>query len=58
MITILGGGIAGVTLARALALHGRRDVVVFDPHPSATGSTGRAAGGFSTGIAPFLRRAG
>ncbi len=48
MITILGGGIAGVTLARALALRGRRDVVVFDPHPAATGSTGRAAGGFRT----------
>jgi sarcosine oxidase subunit beta len=48
MITILGGGIAGVSLARALALRGRRDVVVFDPHPPATGSTGRAAGGFRT----------
>jgi len=47
MITILGGGIAGVTLARALAVRGR-DVVVFDPHPPATGSTGRAAGGFRT----------
>ncbi len=48
MITILGGGIAGVSLARALAVRGRRDVVVFDPHPPATGSTGRAAGGFRT----------
>ena len=48
MITILGGGIAGVTLARALAVRGRRDVVVFDPHPPATGSTGKAAGGFRT----------
>jgi len=37
-----------VSLARALALCGRRDVVVFDPHPPATGSTGRAAGGFRT----------
>lgn len=48
MIAILGGGIAGAALARALALRGARDVVVFDPHPPATGSTGRAAGGFRT----------
>jgi sarcosine oxidase subunit beta len=48
MITILGGGIAGASLARALAVRGRRDVVVFDPYPPATGSTGRAAGGFRT----------
>jgi sarcosine oxidase, subunit beta len=48
MISILGGGIAGATLARALALRGRRDVVVFDPYPPGTGSTGRAAGGFRT----------
>ncbi len=47
MITILGGGIAGVSLARTLAVRGRRDVVVFDPHPPATGSTG-LAGGFRT----------
>ena len=48
MITILGGGIAGAALARALAVRGRRDVVVFDPRPPAAGSTGRATGGFRT----------
>src|SRR5919108_4415440 len=48
MITILGGGIAGAALARALALGGRHDVVVFDPRPPAAGSTGRATGGFRT----------
>src|SRR5947207_11266808 len=48
MITILGGGIAGAALARALAVRGQRDVVVFDPRPPAAGSTGRATGGFRT----------
>ena len=48
MITILGGGIAGTALARALAVRGRRDVVVFDPRPPAAGSTGRSTGGFRT----------
>ncbi|MGI8563689.1 MAG: NAD(P)/FAD-dependent oxidoreductase [Candidatus Dormibacter sp.] len=46
MITILGGGVAGAALARALALGGRRDVVVVDPCPFGTGSTGKALGGF------------
>ena len=54
MITILGGGIAGVTLARALAVRGGRDIVVFDPHPFASGSTGRAIGGFRTQFASPL----
>lgn len=44
MITILGGGVAGA----ALAMRGYRDVVVFDPRPVASGSTGRATGGFRT----------
>lgn len=48
MITILGGGVAGAALARALALRGRGDVVVVDPWPLGTGSTGRAFGGFRT----------
>ncbi len=48
MIAILGGGVAGLTLARALALRGRRDVVVFDPLPIGSGSTGKALGGFRT----------
>src|SRR2546421_7003374 len=48
MITILGGGIAGASLARALAVRGYRDVVVFDPRPAASGSTGKATGGFRT----------
>jgi sarcosine oxidase subunit beta len=48
MIAILGGGIAGASLARALALRGRRDVVVFDPNRPATGSTGMAMGGYRT----------
>ena len=33
MITILGGGIVGAALARALAIRGRGDEVVFDPRP-------------------------
>ena len=48
MITILGGGVAGAALAWALARRGRRDVVVFDPLPVGSGSTGRAFGGFRT----------
>jgi sarcosine oxidase, subunit beta len=48
MITILGGGVAGAALARALAVRGYREVVVFDPRPAASGSTGRATGGFRT----------
>lgn len=48
MITILGGGIAGAALARALAVRGYRDVVVFDPRPVASGSTGRAMGSLRT----------
>ncbi len=48
MIAILGGGIAGASLAWALARAGRRDVVVFDPRQPAEGSTGRAMGGFRT----------
>lgn len=48
MMTILGGGVAGAALARALAVRGYRDVVVFDPRPVASGSTGRAKGGFRT----------
>ncbi|MBO0701791.1 MAG: FAD-binding oxidoreductase [Candidatus Dormibacteraeota bacterium] len=48
MIAILGGGIAGAFLARALAGLGRRDVDVYDPAPPGQGSTGRALGGFRT----------
>ena len=48
MITILGGGVAGAALARALALRGRKDVVLFDPRPLGTGSTSKAFGGFRT----------
>jgi sarcosine oxidase subunit beta len=48
VITILGGGVAGAALARALACRGRRDVVVFDPRQRGAGSTGRALGGFRT----------
>jgi sarcosine oxidase, subunit beta len=48
MITILGGGIAGAAAAWALARRGRRDVVLFDPLPISSGSTGRALGGFRT----------
>lgn len=48
MIAILGGGIAGASLARALAGMGRRDVVVYDPAPRGQGSSGKALGGFRT----------
>ena len=48
MIAILGGGVAGTFLARALAGLGRRDVDVFDPALPGQGSTGRALGGFRT----------
>ncbi|MDQ6743221.1 MAG: FAD-binding oxidoreductase [Candidatus Dormibacteraeota bacterium] len=48
MITILGGGVVGAATAWALARRGRRDVVVFDPRPTGSGSTGRAFGGFRT----------
>jgi sarcosine oxidase subunit beta len=48
LITILGGGVAGAALAWALARRGRRDVVLFDPLPIGSGSTGRALGGFRT----------
>jgi sarcosine oxidase subunit beta len=48
MISILGGGVAGAATAWALARRGRRDVVVFDPRPMGSGSTGRAFGGFRT----------
>ncbi len=41
MIAVLGGGVAGAALAWALTVHGRRDVVVFDPLPMGAGSTGR-----------------
>jgi sarcosine oxidase, subunit beta len=54
MITILGGGVAGAALARALAVRGYRHVVVFDPHPVACGSTGRATGGFRTQLTSKL----
>lgn len=48
MITILDRGIAGVALARALAVRGYPDVVVFDPRTVDSGSTGKAMGGFRT----------
>jgi len=48
VITILGGGVAGVALARALARRGRKDVVAFDPRPLGSGSTAKAFGGFRT----------
>jgi sarcosine oxidase subunit beta len=48
VIVILGGGVAGAALAWALARRGRKDVVVFDPLPKGSGSTGRAFGGFRT----------
>ena len=48
MIAILGGGVAGASLAWALTLRGRRDVVVFDPGAQGAGSTGAALGGFRT----------
>lgn len=48
MIAVLGGGVAGAALAWALTRRGRRDVVVFDPLPMASGSTAKAFGGFRT----------
>jgi sarcosine oxidase, subunit beta len=48
LITILGAGIAGCSLAWALAKRGRRDVVVFDPATVPDGSTSKALGGFRT----------
>jgi len=48
MVTILGAGIAGASLAWALAKRGRRDVVVFDPAPEPAGSNSKALGGFRT----------
>ena len=48
MIAVLGGGVVGAATAWALARRGRKDVVVFDPQPIASGSTGRAFGGFRT----------
>ena len=48
MIAILGGGVVGAATAWALARRRRRDVVVFDPGPKGSGSTGRAFGGFRT----------
>jgi sarcosine oxidase, subunit beta len=48
VVTILGAGIAGSSLAWALARRGRRDVVVFDSAPTPAGSTSKALGGFRT----------
>jgi sarcosine oxidase subunit beta len=48
VVTILGAGIAGASLAWALARRGRRDVVVFDPATEPAGSTSKALGGFRT----------
>jgi sarcosine oxidase subunit beta len=48
MVTILGAGVAGASLAWALARRGRRDVVVFDPSLEPSGSTSKALGGFRT----------
>lgn len=48
MIAVLGGGVAGASLAWGLARRGRQDVVVFDPRPPGQGSTGAAMGGFRT----------
>jgi sarcosine oxidase subunit beta len=48
LIAILGGGVAGAAVARALALRGARDVTVYDPRSRGEGSTGRALGGFRT----------
>ena len=54
MIVILGGGVAGASLAWALTQRGRNDVVVFDPAEPGSGSTGRATGGFRTQFATPL----
>jgi sarcosine oxidase, subunit beta len=48
VIAVLGGGVAGAALAWALTRRGRRDVVVLDPLPMGSGSTGKAFGGFRT----------
>ncbi|HEV3310353.1 MAG TPA: FAD-binding oxidoreductase [Chloroflexota bacterium] len=48
MIRILGGGIAGASLAYALAVRKAPDVLVVDPNPPGWGSTVRATGGFRT----------
>jgi len=48
MVTILGAGVAGASLAWALARRGRKDVVVFDPEREPSGSTSKALGGFRT----------
>jgi sarcosine oxidase subunit beta len=48
MIAVLGGGIAGMSLALHLCRRGASDVHVFDPHPVGFGSTTRATGGFRT----------
>ncbi|MGH7902813.1 MAG: NAD(P)/FAD-dependent oxidoreductase [Candidatus Dormibacteraceae bacterium] len=48
MIAILGGGVAGASLAWALTAAGHRDVTVFDPRARGAGSTSRALGGFRT----------
>ena len=48
MIAVLGGGVAGASLALGLARRGAREVTVFDPRPRAQGSTGAALGGFRT----------
>jgi len=47
VIAVIGGGVAGLSVALALAGRGRRDVVVFDAGRPAT-STERALGGFRT----------
>ena len=48
LITVLGAGVAGSSLAWALAKRGRRDVVVFDTAPIPAGPTSKALGGFRT----------
>ena len=48
MVTILGAGVAGSSLAWALARRGRKDVVVFDTAHEPAGSTSKALGGFRT----------
>ena len=48
VIAILGGGVAGAFLARALASLGRDDVAVFDPAGARAGLDGKALGGFRT----------
>jgi sarcosine oxidase, subunit beta len=48
LVTILGAGVAGASLAWALAKRGRRDVVVYDPEREPSGSTSKALGGFRT----------